>query len=122
MFLKKDGTVWGAGYNADGQLGNGSTANQTSLVQAASGMVALSASANNSFSFDSTGVVYGWGWNAFGAVGDGSTSTIKTPLQIFTTSLKAFNDYPWFKPLFKFLAEVAGILKTYKNGFWEDVV
>ena len=33
ILLKNDGTVWGCGYNAYGQLGNGTTTTQKTLVQ-----------------------------------------------------------------------------------------
>jgi alpha-tubulin suppressor-like RCC1 family protein len=37
MVLMTDGTVWAAGYNYDGQLGDGTTTNKRSFVQVLQG-------------------------------------------------------------------------------------
>ena len=55
VYLKSDGTVWAAGYNAQGQLGDGTTTNRSNPVQVTnadgsglSGVVGISAANGHS--------------------------------------------------------------------------
>jgi alpha-tubulin suppressor-like RCC1 family protein len=93
LALKTDGTVWGWGTNATGQLGNGTTTAATSPVQA-SGLTDVIAIATfgdqyyaTSLAVKSDGSVWGWGHNGSGQVGDGTTTTPqKSPVPTSITS------------------------------------
>ena len=43
LYLKTDGTLWAMGWNAYGQLGDGTTTNRITPVQVASGVASVSA-------------------------------------------------------------------------------
>lgn len=74
LALLADGTVWGWGSNAMGQLGASSTATiEYTPIQIAgvSEAVSVSAAANSAFAVLDDGTVVGWGSNANGALGRG---------------------------------------------------
>lgn len=84
------GTVTAAGYNASGQLGNGTTANTLTPTpfQLPTGAVANRLFANflsvggNMFALTTDGRVFGAGSNAYGQLGNGNTTNPRTtPVQ-----------------------------------------
>lgn len=92
--IRKDGTLWAWGWNAEGQLGDSSTANQLVPVQvhgiANSGFLngVTSVSANNYHALallqDST--VVGWGYNSAGELGDSSRINALVPVKTIKIS------------------------------------
>lgn len=96
LALKSDGTACAWGYNANGQLGDGtntSTSSQTYkcpiyvMVDIAngirlSGAVALSAGGNHSLALESDGTVSAWGYNISGQLGDGTTTSQNTAVSV----------------------------------------
>jgi alpha-tubulin suppressor-like RCC1 family protein len=74
--LRMDGTVWAWGWNASGQLGDGSTTDRREAVQVTSseggvldGVIALSAGYDFSLSLEADGTVWAWGGNYYGTLG-----------------------------------------------------
>ena len=75
--LKKDGTVWMAGLNSDGQLGIESTESQSTFVQVKNedgtgyltNIKSISAGQYTMFAITNDGEVYGWGENGSGQLG-----------------------------------------------------
>jgi len=77
--LKNNGTIWAWGYNAFGQLGNGSSTNSASPVQVSIGTgmtnvktLATGAGGNHMMAIDAAGTAWGWGYNYFGQLGLGT--------------------------------------------------
>src|SRR5712692_4416133 len=80
LALKSDGTVLAWGNNGSGELGNGTTTDQHTPVQASglgagSGVNAIAAGAAFSLALKSDGSVLAWGHNASGQLGIGSADT-----------------------------------------------
>ena len=71
--LKSDGTVWGWGWNQDGNLVNGNTTNQATPVQinGLSNVTTISAGDSSCMALESDGTVWNWGFNLYGELGIG---------------------------------------------------
>ncbi len=85
LAVKGDGTVWAWGYNAAGNLGDGTTTDRWTPVQVTNltGVIAVSAGWAHSIALKSDGTVWAWGTNNFGQLGDGSTNIYRaTPGQV----------------------------------------
>jgi alpha-tubulin suppressor-like RCC1 family protein len=87
LALLADGTVWSWGYNAFGQLGNGSTNPSASPVQVTglANIRSIAGDSYNSFAVRTDGQAYGWGDSYRVGSGLGSGATL-TPVLIPTLS------------------------------------
>jgi len=72
------------GYNASGQLGNGSTtlSRVPVAVSGLSGVTAVAGGGEHSLALLSNGSVMAWGNNRAGQLGNGSTASIHTPIAV----------------------------------------
>ena len=84
LALKGDGTVWSWGYNAGGQLGDGSTTNRSTPVPVSGlvNIVAIAAGSDHSMALRNDGVVFAWGYNAYGQLGNGTSIDSGVPVQV----------------------------------------
>jgi alpha-tubulin suppressor-like RCC1 family protein len=85
LALKADGFVWSWGYNAEGELGDGTTINRTSPVAVSglsSGVVAVAGGGSHSLALKADGSVWAWGDNSFGQLGDGTTINRTSPVAV----------------------------------------
>lgn len=82
--LKKDGTVWAWGFNATGELGDGSTDHRPLpvKVQNLSDVVAAVAGSIHSVALKRDGSVWAWGFNENGQLGDGTTLNRLLPVRV----------------------------------------
>ena len=78
------GPAYAWGYNADGELGNGSlTESSTPMpVSLPSGVTAIAAGGSHSLAIDSNGQLYAWGSNSFGELGNASTASSNVPVPV----------------------------------------
>ena len=86
LALKSDGTAWGWGYNAHGELGT--TGGNKLLPVAVSGIAgfsgyaaAVAAGTDQTFALKRDGTVWGWGNNGDGRLGNGNSISSSTPVQ-----------------------------------------
>ena len=72
--VKKDGSVWGAGYNLHGELGDGTKTNRNKFVKSniESGAVYVSAGFHHTMVLKDDGSLWGTGHNTYGTLGDGT--------------------------------------------------
>ena len=84
--IGSDNHLYTWGFNADGELGNGTTTNTTSpgAVNLPGGVTATAVSAGqfHNLAIGSDGFPYAWGYNGFGQVGDGTTTNALSPEKI----------------------------------------
>ena len=84
-YIKTDGSVWGWGYNAYGQLGDNSIVSKLTPVAvqgATKTFCKISGSGNHSLAIDKNGKVWGWGFNSYGQLGDNSVTNRSTPVAV----------------------------------------
>ena len=82
--IRANGTAWAWGLGSAGQLGNNSTASQTSPVSVVGGFTnwcQVSAGAEHSLGTKSSGTVWAWGYNS-GRLGDGTVSNRSSPVSV----------------------------------------
>lgn len=87
LALKRDGSVWAWGSNANGELGDGTTRNRLTplRVPGLSGVVAIAAGGLHNLALRADGTVWAWGDNSYGQVGDwarGWSPTYSSPIQV----------------------------------------
>ncbi|HEX3621533.1 MAG TPA: hypothetical protein VHT97_04380 [Acidimicrobiales bacterium] len=72
------------GWNAVGQLGDGTVTDRSTpvAVTGLSGVVSVSAGAYHSLALRSDGTVWSWGWNPVGQLGDGTTVDRHSPVRV----------------------------------------
>ena len=82
--LGQAGKVWAWGYNADGQLGDGTNTERHSPVQVKNlaGVMQIAAICHHSFAVKSDGTLWAWGWNSHGQLGDGTHNDSNKPLPV----------------------------------------
>jgi ELWxxDGT repeat protein len=82
-FILEDGSLWGAGNNSKGQLGDGTTVNRSAPVQTVSaGVIAVSSGEYHTMFIKNDFTLWGLGQNDYGQLGDGSTTGRSTPVQV----------------------------------------
>ena len=83
VIIGPDGTLHTWGWNAFGQLGNGTT-NPSVWVQvtAIPDAASIAAGGGHTMVTDLSGRTWAWGWNAFGQLGDGTTTDRSVPTLI----------------------------------------
>ncbi|WP_368667433.1 RCC1 domain-containing protein, partial [Corallococcus sp. AB030] len=84
LLLKQDGTVWGWGYNSEGELGDGTRTSRLKPVQVLglTGVKALAAGDFHTHAVKQDGTVWAWGRNEYGQLGDGTTTDRLRPVQV----------------------------------------
>jgi alpha-tubulin suppressor-like RCC1 family protein len=100
VYLKSDGTVWAAGRNWEGQLGNQLVTNESSApVQVIpennfstfDSVAAISANYYHTVYLKSDGKVWAAGRNTYGQLGDGGATQKNNPVQVINTNGSVFD-------------------------------
>lgn len=80
----RGGALFAAGYNANGQLGTGSTGPQATAVQvgSATNWVLVEAGSTFSFGIRADGSLWAWGNNDAGQLGNGNNTEQQAPVQV----------------------------------------
>ena len=85
LFLMDDGTVYGCGHNADGQLGTGERTKDITTPQQVPGLeniVSLAVGFQHNLALDSSGHVWAWGHNGSGQIGNGNKKVQFSPVRL----------------------------------------
>jgi RHS repeat-associated protein len=84
LAVRVDGTAWAWGFNAFGQLGNGTTTNSSlpGQIPGIVGATGVAAGAMHSVMLKADGSVWTWGFNGSGQLGAGTTTNSSTPLPV----------------------------------------
>jgi alpha-tubulin suppressor-like RCC1 family protein len=84
LALARDGTVWSWGWNAFGQLGDGTTRDRTRpvKVKGLTDVVSISSGWYHNLALKQDGTVWAWGWNFFGQIGDGTLTDRWVPVRV----------------------------------------
>ena len=97
MALKSDGTLWGAGRNAYGTLGNSNTTNVSSFTQvgALTTWSKISVGFGSAIAIKTNGTLWAWGYNGLGQLGLNNISNYSSPVQVgsLTTWAKVTSNY-----------------------------
>jgi len=93
--VRRDGSVACWGGNLSGQLGNGSTTNQSVpvTVSGVTGAVAVAAGLGHTCALLVGGAARCWGGNASGQLGDGTTTQRVTPVQVMVRTPLPFGGF-----------------------------
>ena len=90
IVLKQDGSVWAAGRNYNGQLGDGSRTDKSHFVKVmASGAADVGAGGYHSMVLKEDGSVWATGWNEYGQLGNGLTTDVYDYIQVAPSGAKA---------------------------------
>lgn len=86
LFIRSNGTLWAAGDNIYGQLGNSSTITRSSFVQVGAGTTwtKVKSAVNHSLGLTSNGNLYVWGRNQAGQLGLGDKINRSSPVLVAT--------------------------------------
>ncbi len=82
LALKTDGSLWSCGYNANGQLGDGTTTSRSSLTQVTGDWLKIACGAKHSIAIRNDNTLWLCGYNANGQLGDGTTTSRSSLTQV----------------------------------------
>lgn len=84
LALRNDGSVWGWGYDTNGQLGNGANSDVSQPVQVSglAGVTDIAVANWSAAAVKNDGSVWTWGLGAEAQLGNGGYSSSNTPVQV----------------------------------------
>lgn len=88
LALKEDGTVWSAGANDFGELGDPGRVDKYVFGQVpnVSAIAKISAGESHAMAMSNDGTVWTWGENSFGQLGNGSNAVTRGPVHLNSLS------------------------------------
>jgi alpha-tubulin suppressor-like RCC1 family protein len=87
------GTVWAWGWNAFGQLGDGTNDDKLKPTQVPglTGVIAIAAGAYHSLALKADGTIWAWGYNVNGELGNNGSANALIPVQVVDAGGLGFN-------------------------------
>lgn len=85
--IKQDGTLWGWGYNNNGELGCGDDNSKSSPIQTVCGgtnWATVSSGGRHTAAIKNDGSLWVWGDSDYGQLGNDTTDTVSSPIQTIT--------------------------------------
>ncbi|MBJ6724590.1 RCC1 domain-containing protein [Geomesophilobacter sediminis] len=84
IIVKSDGTIWGKGRNANGELGDGTQLTRCAPVKALGfgNAKAVSSKGGHVLALNNDGAVWAWGYNGHGQLGNGTFNNNNIPEQV----------------------------------------
>lgn len=82
LVIKEDGSLWAWGWNAYGQLGDGTTENRHTPVKVMDNVAVVCAGGGHPLVIKTDGTLWAWGRNRCGQLGDGTTEDRHTPVKV----------------------------------------
>lgn len=137
--IKTDGSLWCWGYNASGELGDGTTTERWDPIEVGgTDWVTVSTGAAHTCATRADGTLWCWGDNCVGQLGDGTIETRTSPIQAFADAGRSWARVDvfaghtcaidgggslWCWGGARWGAEVCGIASypTQIDGTWADV-
>jgi hypothetical protein len=90
LALRADGSLWGWGFNQNGQLGDGTSVNKLVPTKIGTGKwLYIAAGKAHSLGIDDKGFLWAWGRNVNGQLGDGTVLPRLAPVKIGTDTWTA---------------------------------
>lgn len=82
--IKSDGTLWGAGVNNLGQLGDNATTQRVTMVSTVGGITSWKkvSAYDHTLGITADGTLYAWGYNGYGNLGDGTKVNKLSPVTV----------------------------------------
>ena len=97
FILKKDGTVYGAGSNNNGQLGLGNTTDRNTFTKVnIDNVKSVSCGYYHTLILKKDGTLYGTGYNKFGQLGLGDNTNTRTFDKVDIDNVEAINDVLYY--------------------------
>ena len=84
LVLRVDGSLWSAGANTAGQLGDGTTVDRGTLAKIADNVASMAVGPDSSYFIKADGTLWGMGSNEAGQLGTGDVSPQLSPILIAT--------------------------------------
>lgn len=99
LAVLSDGTLWGWGYNAQGQLGDGTleTHRAPSRVDTQTAWAEVEAGYRHTLALKSDGSLWAWGWNKDGQLGIGHAENTFVPDHWHSTPTRVGNGSDWLQ-------------------------
>ena len=127
IILKNDGTLWGCGYNPDGELGLGDTTNRTTFTQITTntdGIKEIYCGRTYTLILENDGTLWGTGYNNDGRLGLGDSTNRSTFTQVTTNvdDIKFFpNQYEDIPTIIKIYDLNTGLIETLDTNNFRNI-
>jgi len=84
VYIKANGTAWGCGQNAQGELGNQTVTSYSSPIATVAGQsyIQISIANNTTIALRGDGTAWSWGYNGQGQIGNNSTTSYSSPVSV----------------------------------------